>query len=267
VGSLLHSSLVSGSYDILMVLDLLQSLFLHDLLLCFLDCLHVVYYNEDLDYTVTTGYCTVVVLHTVVQGYTAVSLENVAHYTLVVLQISLRDCTMDAVYIFLLHVHPAPCMYLQSFLSSFPRFYSPWLCVQLTYKICKMYSSELSSTSASRGNDRDHAHVFCKSRTMVLLKPKGLAYPIRYIVKIMDTHSCDDLMSCTLYTKHLLFSPFLCFDLTGMLISSDLALALLELDLYACIGFPLAVRMLVGPHPNFGIFVFSKDTSSVATKN
>jgi hypothetical protein len=53
-----------------------------------------------------------------------------------------------AAQIVLLHVQPAPCMYLQSFLSSSPRFYSPCLHVQLTYKSYKMYSLVLSDTSA-----------------------------------------------------------------------------------------------------------------------
>jgi hypothetical protein len=167
----------------------------------------------------------------------------------------------------MLHVHPTPYMYLQSFLSSSPRYYSPCLCVQLIYKIFNMYSSELSGISASRGNDRDHAHVFFKYRTMVLLGPKGLAYPLQYTVKIMDTYSCDDLLSYTFYTIHLLFSPFLCSNLTGMLSSLDIASSLPKLDRYACIGFLLAVRLLAGPHPNFGIYVVSSDTSSVEKNN
>ena len=83
----------------------------------------------------------------------------------------------------------------------------------------------------------------------------------------METHSCDGLLSCTLYTRHLLFSPFLCSDLTRMLISSDLAPSLPQLDLYACIGFPLDVRFPPWPNPGFGISVVSKDTSSVETNN
>jgi hypothetical protein len=150
---------------------------------------------------------------------------------MVVLQIATQNCTMvvaqcyttTVAHIVLLHVHPAPYMYMKSFISSSLRFYSPCLCVQLTYKSYKMYSSELSDISTSGGNYRDHVHVFCKYHTMVLLKIKGLAYPLQYTTKIMDTHSCDDLMSCTLYTIHLLFSPFLCSDLTRMLSSSNLA--------------------------------------------
>jgi hypothetical protein len=141
------------------------------------------------------------------------------HYNVVVLQIGVQDCTVDvtqyytivASHIFMLHVQPAPCMYLQSFISPSPRFYSPCLHVQMSYKSYNIYSSEMSNIFASEGNDRDHAHVFFKSHTMVLFKPNGLEYPLQYTVKIMDTHFCDDLFSCTLYTRQVLFSPFFLF--------------------------------------------------------
>jgi hypothetical protein len=74
-------------------------------------------------------------------------------------------------------------------------------------------------------------------------------------------------VSCTLYTRYLLFSPFLFSYLTGMLSSSDRASSLPQLNLVACIGFHLAVRLPGGPHSDFRIFVVSKDTSSVETKN
>jgi hypothetical protein len=102
---------------------------------------------------------------------------------------------------------------------------------------------------------------------MVLLKLKGLAYHLQYTVKIMDTRSCDDLLSCSLYNRHLLFSPFLCSDLTGMLSSLYLSSSLPQLDLYVCTGFPLVVRLFIEPHPDFGIFVVSKDNSSVRKKS
>jgi len=85
VGILLHSSLVSDSYDKKLVLDLLQSLFLHYLLLWFPDYLYRMYYIEVLDYTMITRYCTAMVLCIAMQDYTIVSLETVAHYTVVVL--------------------------------------------------------------------------------------------------------------------------------------------------------------------------------------
>jgi hypothetical protein len=102
---------------------------------------------------------------------------------------------------------------------------------------------------------------------MVLLKLNNLEYPLQYITQIMDTHSCDGLFSSTLYTKHFLYSPFLYFDSTGTLISSYLVSVLPQLDLYACIGFLLAIRIPAGPHPHFGIYVVSKDTSSVEIEN
>jgi hypothetical protein len=52
-----------------------------------------------------------------------------------------------------------------------------------------------------------------------------------------------------------------------MLISSDLASSLPQLDFYACISFLLVVKLLARPHLDFGISSVSKDTSSVATKN
>jgi hypothetical protein len=62
------------------------------------------------------GYCTVVVLCTVVQDYIVVSLETVVHYTVVVLQTVVWDCivvvaqcyTVVVVQIVMLHVHPTP---------------------------------------------------------------------------------------------------------------------------------------------------------------
>jgi hypothetical protein len=61
-----------------------------------------------------------VVLHTVVQDYTVVSHETIAHYIVVLLQTAIWDCivaiaqcyTMVVVKIFLFLVQPAPCMYL-----------------------------------------------------------------------------------------------------------------------------------------------------------
>jgi hypothetical protein len=81
-------------------------------------------YNDILDGTATTGYCTIVVLRSVVQGYTSISLENYVYYTMVVLKIIAQDCivvvaqcyTRVHAYIVMLHVHPEPYMYLQTFL-------------------------------------------------------------------------------------------------------------------------------------------------------
>jgi hypothetical protein len=83
----------------------------------------------------------------------------------------------------------------------------------------------------------------------------------------MDTHSYDGPMSFILYTRHLLFSPFLYFDSVGLLSSSNLTSTLPLLDLYACTGFPLAAMQLAEPQPGSGISVVSRDTSSVETTN
>jgi hypothetical protein len=130
-----------------------------------------------------------------------------------------------------------------------------------------MYSLVLSDTSASGGNDRDHAHVFCKSHTMVLLKIKGLTYPLQYTAQIMDTHSCDALQLCIMCTKHLPFSPYIYSDSTEMLISSGLASTLSQLDLSAYIDFPLIVRQITKSQLDSGIFFVSKDNSGVATES
>jgi hypothetical protein len=83
----------------------------------------------------------------------------------------------------------------------------------------------------------------------------------------MDTHSYDGLMSFTLYTKHLLLSPFLYCDSTRMLSSSDIISILPHLNLYACTYFPLTIRLLAEPRPGSEIFVVSKDNSSVVIDN
>jgi len=175
--------------------------------------------------------------------------------------------TAAAVYIVLLHVQPTPCMYLQSFLLSSPRFYSPCLHVQLTCKNYKMYSLVLSDIFALGGNDRDHSHVFWKYHTMVLLKIKGLAYPLQYTAQIMDIHSCDALRFNIVCTKHLPFFPYLYSDSNKRLSSSGLVSTLPQLNLFAYIDFPLTIKLLVGPQPDIGTFFVSKDTSNVSTKS
>jgi hypothetical protein len=77
---------------------------------------------------------------------------------------------------------------------------------------------------------------------MVLLKIKGSIYPFQYTAQIMDNHSCDGLLFCTLYTRNVLFSLFLYSDLTRILSSSYISSALPQLDLCACTGFPLVLR-------------------------
>jgi hypothetical protein len=158
-------------------------------------------------------------------------------------------------------------MHLMSSPSLFSRFYSPCLRVQLTCKNYKMYSSVLSDTYASWDNDRDHAHVLCISHTMVQMKIRGLTCLLLYTVKIMDTHSYDNLLSFIMYTMHLLFSHYLYSDSTEMLSFSCLLSSLPQLDLYAYIDFPLTAMLLARPQPRFGTFVFSKDTSNVPIKS
>jgi hypothetical protein len=134
------------------------------------------YYTEVPDYILVARYCTMMVLCTIVYNYIVSSLEIVLHYTVVVLHTIVSNYTvvdvhyytaavvhyytMVAAQVVLLHFQPAPCMYLQSFLSSSPIFYNPCLCVQLNYKSYTMYSLVFSDISALGGNDRDHAHVF-----------------------------------------------------------------------------------------------------------
>jgi hypothetical protein len=215
-------------------------------------------------------------LHIVMCYYTVVVVQTVAHCcTMVVVETVARDYTVvvaccytaTAVQVVLLCVQPTPYMYLKSSLSSSPKLYSPSLHVQQTCKNYKMYSSTLFDTSALGGNDRDHAHVFYKSHTMVLLKIKGLAYPLQYTAQIMDTHSYDGLLYCTLYTKRVPFSPYLYSDSTKMLSSPGLASTLPQLDMFAYTDFPLIIRLFAEPHPDSEIYVASKDTSNVATTN
>jgi len=86
-------------------------------------------------------------------------------------------------------------------------------------------------------------------------------------MQITNTHSCDGIFSYTLYIKHLLFSPFLYSNSTRMLISSNIASSLPQLDLYACTGFLLGVRLPTEPQTDFGIYVVIKDTPGLETKN
>jgi len=162
----------------------------------------------------------VVVLQTFAHSCTMVVDETVAqYYTMVVV----HCYTAATVQVGMLYVQLAPYMYLKSFISPSPNFYSPCLHVQQTCKNYKMYSSVIFDTSTSGGNDRDHAHLFYKFHTMVLLKTKGLKYPLQYTTQMMDTHSYDELISCTLYKRHLPFFPYLYSHSTKMLSYSGLA--------------------------------------------
>jgi hypothetical protein len=50
--------------------------------------------TEVLEYIVAIGYCSIVMLCTVMEDYPTISLETVVHYTMVVLQTVARDCTV-----------------------------------------------------------------------------------------------------------------------------------------------------------------------------
>jgi hypothetical protein len=89
----------------------------------------------------------------------------------------------------------APFKYLKLFPSSGPLSYNlcyhdPSIC-----KNCIMNSWVLSGTYASLDNDMVHAHVFYRSRTMVLLLEKGLVALFPYITQTLGTHSCGVLLS------------------------------------------------------------------------
>jgi hypothetical protein len=70
-----------------------------------------------------------------------------------------------------------------------------------------------------------------------------------------------------MYTRHLPSFHFPYSDSIEMSGSSDLLSSLPQLDLYAYIDSPPIERLLVNPHLDFGTFVVSKDTSSVAIMN
>jgi hypothetical protein len=113
----------------------------------------------------------------------------------------------------------------------------------------------------------DHDHVFFISHTMVLQMIRDFSYLFLYTTQRLDTHYYDDLFFSIMYTKHLLFSPYLYFDLTEMPSSSDNIKTLPQLDLSAYTNFILTVRLLAGPQPDFGTFVVLKDTLYVEIKS
>jgi hypothetical protein len=126
---------------------------------------------------------------------------------------------------------------------------------------------ELSNSSSSWDNGRDHVHALYIYHTIILPKINGLAYLLLYTVQTMDTRSYDDLMSYTLYTRHLPSFLYLYSNLIEMLISSNPIATLTKLDMYAYNNFPLTTRLLAWPQPGFEISAASKDISSVETNN
>jgi hypothetical protein len=141
VDSLLHSVPVSEICDKLLVLDLLQILFLHDLLLCYPDYFRAMYYTKVLDFIASAHYCIVFVLHTATHCYTLVLLQTASHYyTMVVLEIVAWYYIVVVVHyynvvvvqvVFSLNIL-SPYMHLMSPTSLSPRLCSHCLHVQLT---------------------------------------------------------------------------------------------------------------------------------------
>jgi len=70
-----------------------------------------------------------------------------------------------------------------------------------------------------------------------------------------------------MYTKHIPYFPFPYSDSTEMLSYSSLLSTLPQIDLFSYTDFTLTARLLAKPRPDSGIFVASKDTSSVAIKS
>jgi hypothetical protein len=149
----------------------------------------------------------------------------------------------------------APYKYLKFFPSSIPMSYNPYHHDPLTCKNCSMKFWVLFYIYASLDNDMDHAHVFYKSCTMVLLLEMGLEPLLPYTARKLDIHSYGVPLSCIAYTKHLLFSLYPYSSSVGMLGSSNPPSATLLLDLSVDIGSLSVVRLPAEPLPEFGIFV------------
>jgi hypothetical protein len=72
---------------------------------------------------------------------------------------------------------------------------------------------------ASLDSDMDHAPMYYRSHTIILLMTKGLAILLP-CMRMLRIHSCDVLLSYMWYTKQILFCPYPCFCLVEMLSSS-----------------------------------------------
>jgi hypothetical protein len=126
----------------------------------------------------------VVVFPTAALYYTAMVLQTVSlYYTTVVVETLAPYYKVASTEVLFSLTQPIPCMHMMSSASLSPRFCSPCIHVQLTCKNYQMYSLILFDTSASWDNDRDHAHVFYISHTMVLLMIKDLARLQLYTAK------------------------------------------------------------------------------------
>jgi hypothetical protein len=145
----LHNVLTIGSCGTLLVLYLIQILFFLILHLYIHLDLHAMRCIEVHDYTV--------------RGYTVV----VHCYMVVVPGLNEVQFVLSS---FLL----APYKYINLFLSSAPSSYNLYHHEPHTCRNCNMNFWVLSYTYASLENGMGHAHVFYKSRTMVLLLEKDL---------------------------------------------------------------------------------------------
>jgi len=113
----------------------------------------------------------------------------------------------------------------------------------------------------------DHAHVFYKSRTMILLLTKGLVLMFPYIARKLDIRSYGVIFSCIGYTKQLMFSLYPYSGSLGMLGSSNPRSTPLLFDLSVDTSSLLVVRPPTEPLPEFGTSVVFMDISNVVTMN
>jgi hypothetical protein len=95
----------------------------------------------------------------------------------------------------------------------------------------------------------------------------SLAFLFPCTTRMLNIHSYGVLMSYMWYTKRLLFCPYLCYGLDGMLSSSDPPLDPLWLDLSFDIGSLLVVGLHVEPLPVSETSVVTKGISSVVVVN
>jgi hypothetical protein len=126
-----------------------------------------------------------------------------------------------------------------------------------------MSSSVLSGTYASLGSDMDHVPVSYIFHTIVLLLEMGLEFLLPCTVQMLDICSYGVLMSYMWYTKLLLFCPYICFGLAGMLSSSDPPSSPLWMDLSSDIGSLQFVGLPIEPLPVSETSIVAKGISSV----
>jgi hypothetical protein len=113
----------------------------------------------------------------------------------------------------------------------------------------------------------DHVPVSYISHTIVLMLEKGLAFLLPCTTQMLDIHSYDVLMFYIWYTKQILFCPYLCSSLAGMLSSSDPPSTPLWLDLSFDIGSLQVVGLSIEPLPVSKTYVVAMHISSVVVVN